>query len=69
MIYAILRFITMCLPYWVVMQIYKRKKSLPANIKTKTGKVLKATMITDKYGIIFTEKEYLTNRVKYLREQ
>lgn len=69
MIYKLIRFILLLLPYWLVIKIYKTDKALPANIKTRTGKVLKAIMVTDKYGILFTSEEYLKNRVKYLREQ
>ena len=69
MIYAILRFIMLWLPFRLVIELHKINKAIPANIRTTKGQVLKAIMVTDKYGILFTEKDYLKNRVKYLREQ
>ena len=69
MLYNIWRFIQLLLPYWLVIQIYKANKALPTNIKTRSGRNLKAIMITDKYGILFTSENYIVNRTKKLREQ
>lgn len=69
MLYNIWRFIQLLLPYWVVILLYKNNRALTANIKTRTGKALKAIMISDKYGILFAEKDYLTSRIKVLKEQ
>lgn len=67
MLFNLWRFIQLCLPYWVVIQLHKRDRSLPANIKTRTGKLLRATMITNKYGILFTQEDYAKNRMEVLR--
>lgn len=69
MLFAIWRFIQMWLPYWVIIKIYKSKKALPANIKTRSGRKLRAIMVTDKYGLLFTSQTYIENRTKKLREQ
>lgn len=69
MIYKVIRFFLLLCPYWLLIQLYKRNKAIPANIRTRTGKILKAIMITECYGILFTEKDYIKNRVSYLRSQ
>ena len=69
MIYNIYRFILLLLPYWLVIQIHRANKAIPANIKTRTGKTLKAVMVTNNYGILYTSEEYIVNRVKLLREE
>ena len=69
MLFAIWRFIQLWLPYWLIIKIYSSNKALPANIKTKSGRTLKAIMINDKNGILFTNEEYINNRAKKLRQQ
>lgn len=69
MIRNIIQFIFLCLPYWVMLQLYRYDKSLPTNIVTRSGIKLKAIMVTDQYGILVTAKDYTENRVKYLRHQ
>lgn len=68
MLFKLWRMVQLMLPYWVVINLYKHNRALPANIRTVTGKNLKAVMITEKYGIIFTSGEYYSNRVKYLQK-
>ena len=36
---------------------------------TKLGKVYKAIMVTEKYGLLFSSEEYVKNRVKLLRQK
>ena len=62
-------FIQLLLPYGFILNIYKRNKAIPTNIKTKSGRNLKAIMITDKYGVIFTEDIYIENRLHKLRQK
>ena len=69
MLYNIWRFIQLLLPYGFILNIYKRNKAIPTNIKTKSGRNLKAIMITDKYGVIFTEDIYIENRLHKLRQK
>ena len=69
MIYALWRLILMLLPYGVVISIHKYNKAIPANIKTVSGKVYKAVMVTEKYGLLFSSEEYVKNRVKLLRQK
>lgn len=69
MLFNLWKFIQLLLPYWLVIRIYRYNKAIPANIKTRSGRTLKAIMVTDKYGIIFTNEEYIENRTKKLREK
>lgn len=69
MLYKLWEIIQMWLPYWVVIQLYKSKKAVPANIQTRSGKILRATMVTPKYGIIFTNQDYISNRGKLLQQK
>lgn len=69
MLYKIWTFIQLLLPYWVVIQMYKHNKALPVNIKTRTGRTLKAIMVTTNYGILFDNGVYILNRGKHLQQQ
>ena len=69
MLYKLWQLIQLFLPYGLIIQIYKHKKAIPANIRTRTGNQLKAIMITNNYGILFTSQQYIKNRVKLLREK
>ena len=69
MIYAIWKFIQLILPYWVVILLYKHNRALPVNIKTRTGRTLKAIMVTANYGILFDNGTYIKNRGKRLKQQ
>ena len=69
MLYKLKQFIFMLLPYWLVINIYKRNKAIPANIRTSSGKSLKAVMVTSKYGILFYADVYYKNRIKFLQQK
>ena len=69
MLYKLWTFIQLLLPYFIVIRLYKFKKALPFNIRTRNGINLKAIMITQNYGILFTDKDYIANRVKYLKQR
>lgn len=70
MLFNIWRWIQLWLiPYGLLIQIYKRKKALPANIDTKYGRKLKAIMINTEYGILFTAEKYIENRLKVLKDK
>ena len=69
MLHSIWRFIQLILPYGIILHIYKRNKAIPTNIKTKSGRNLKAIMITDRYGVLFTEDVYIENRLHKLRQK
>lgn len=69
MLYKLWRLIQLFLPYGLIIHMYKKNKALQANIKTRTGKNLKAIMVTEKYGLLFTEKDYVSSRIKKLKEQ
>ena len=69
MLYKFLRFLQLCLPFGLVLYMYKSDKALPANIKTRTGRNLKAIMLTTEYGLLFGEEVYIKNRTKVLKQQ
>lgn len=69
MIMKILELIKLWLPYFLVIQLYKSNKSIPANIRTKSGRTLTAIMVTGKYGVIYSSEEYNENRLKLLRDR
>lgn len=67
--YKFLRFLQLCLPFGLVLYMYKTDKALPANIRTASGRKLKAIMLTTDYGLLFSQEVYIANRVKKLRER
>lgn len=69
MLYALWRLIQYWLPFWVVVRIYQSRKAIPATIKTRSGRTLKAIMINDHCGIICTTQHYIHNRTKKLRQK
>lgn len=69
MLFNIWRFIQLWLPYWVILRMYKRNKALPANIRTRQGNNYKAILITEDYGVLFSEDKYIENRAMFLKEQ
>ncbi len=69
MLYKIWQYIQMWLPFWLIISMSKHNRAVPANIKTRNGKILKAVMVTPQYGVLFMEKDYLQNRVLFLKKQ
>jgi hypothetical protein len=49
--------------------MYQRNRALPANIKTRDGNNYKAILITENYGVLFSEDTYIKNRGRYLLKQ
>ena len=66
MIHALWRWIQLWLPYGLILFMYRNNKALLANIKMRTGRNLKAIMVTTDYGILFSEEKYIDNRLKRL---
>ena len=66
--YKFLRFLQKLLPFGLVLAMYKSDPAIPAIIK-KGGTNLKAIMLTNEYGLLFTEQVYMKNRTKKLRER
>lgn len=66
--YKFLRFLQKLLPFGLVLAMYKSDPAIPAII-TKGGVHLKAIMLTNEYGLLFTEQVYTKNRTKKLREK
>ncbi len=69
MLFSLWRWIQLWLPFGLILAIYKSKKALPANIKTRQGRDLKAIMITTEYGVLFSEEKYISERTKKLKQQ
>ena len=69
MLHNLWKFIQLFLPYILLIKIYEHNKALPANIKTRTGRRLKAIMINTDCGILFSEEKYIANRSKILKEK
>ena len=69
MLYNLWRWVQLwILPLGWLLKIYEADKSLPAAIRTQSGRNYKAVLITTEYGLLFSEKEYIANRTKKLRE-
>lgn len=70
MLYSIWRWIQIwIIPYGWLLKFYSGRKSLPANINLANGRKLKALMITNDYGILFSEERYVANRLKVLKQR
>lgn len=69
MIFAIWRWIQLWLPYGFILWLYRRNQALPTNIKTREGNNYKAILITEDYGVLFSETKYIQNRGRFLMAQ
>ena len=68
MLYWIWNKIQMWLPFWLLVKIYSGKKGLPANIKLRSGRNLRAIMINTEYGVLFTSEKYDVARLSKLKK-
>ena len=64
-----LDYLKLWLPYGLILWLYAGQKGLPANIKLKSGRNLRATMITTEYGIIYTKERYEAERLAKLKRE
>ena len=69
MLYNLWRFLQFLLPYGLVLWIYRQNKALPTNIRTREGNNYKAIMISENYGLLFSETKYVKNRGNLLLRQ
>ena len=69
MLFKLWRWIQLWFPYGLILWMYRRNKAIPTNIKTYEGNNYKALLITEDYGILYSEDKYIYNRGKYLMEQ
>ena len=69
MLFNLWRWIQLWLPYGLILWIYRRNQAIPTNIKTYEGNNYKAMLITEDYGILYSEDKYIRNRGQYLMEQ
>ena len=60
--------IQLFLPFGIIIYMYKNNKSIPANIRTRSGRMLHAIMITTDYGILYSDEVYIKNRTKVLKQ-
>ena len=69
MLFKLWELIQLLLPLKLLIKIYKNKKAIPTNIKTRSGRGFKAIMITNDIGILFSNEVYIGDRVKKLVQQ
>ena len=69
MLFKLWSFILLWLPYGVVLWMYKQNRALPANIRTRDGNNYRAILITEDYGVLFSDDVYINNRGKFLLKQ
>ena len=69
MLYRLWKIIQFLLPYGLVLWIYRQNKALPTNIRTREGNNYKAIMLTEDYGLLFSEDKYVRNRGRLLLKQ
>ena len=69
MLFKLWRFIQLWLPYGIILWMYKQNRALPANIRTRDGNNYRAILITEDYGILFSDDVYIKNRGKFLLKQ
>ena len=69
MLFNLWKFIQLFLPYGFILWLYRQNKALQANIKTREGNNYKAILITEDYGILFSNDKYIKNRGAYLIKQ
>lgn len=69
MLFNLWRFIQLWLPYGIILWLYRQNRALPANIKTRDGNNYRAILITEDYGVLFSDDVYIQNRGKYLLKQ
>ena len=68
MLHWLWNLIQLLLPYGLIIRMYRNKRGIPANIRTRSGNNLRAIMITTSYGIILGANDYVANRSKQLME-
>ena len=69
MLYKLLNFLKMCLPYIVVVNLYRFRQDIPVNFRSKSGNSFSAVMINSDYGILYSRSLYVSNRAKFLKEK
>ena len=69
MLFKLWRFIQLWLPYGIILWMYKQNRALPANIRTRDGNNYRAILITEDYGVLFSDDVYIKNRGKFLLKQ
>jgi len=69
MLFKLWRWIQLWLPYGLILWMYRKNQAIPTNIRTYEGNNYKAMLISEDYGILFSEDKYIKNRGQYLMEQ
>lgn len=68
MLYWIWNKLKLFMPFGLLLWLYKGKKGLPTNIKLRSGRNMKAVMLTTEYGLLFTLERYNAARLEKLKE-
>ena len=69
MLFALLRFLSLFVPYGLLLLFVRGKKTVQTNLKTLSGRSLNAFMITENYGILVMKEKYINDRLKKLKEK
>lgn len=69
MLFKIWKWLQFFLPYGLILKIYQSNRAIPANIRTREGNNYRAILITEDYGVIFSEDQYIQNRGKLLLQR
>lgn len=69
MLFKLWQWIQLWLPLGLLIKMYSNNKAIPTNIKTRSGRGLKAVMITTDFGILFSNEKYINDRVKKLMDK
>lgn len=60
--------IRLLLPLWILIKLYKNRKSLPVVLKTSSGNNYRVVMLDYDYGFVICDYKYDPQRLKHLRD-
>ena len=66
MLFKFWQWVQFWLPFGLLIKLYKSKKAIPSNIKTRSGRSFKAVLINNDFGILFSDDKYIEDRIKHL---
>ena len=69
MLFALLRFLTLFIPYGLLLLFVRGKKTVQTNLKTLSGRRLNAFMLSENYGILVMKEKYIDDRLKKLKKK
>ena len=69
MLFALLRFLTLFIPYGLLLLFVRGKKTIQTNLRTLSGRRLNAFMLSENYGILIMKEKYIDDRLKKLKQK